>query len=98
MGAITITSAEGLDRVYEGSWFMGFHSNHEYEIAGGGSKNVVIGGFDPTRWGLANLDSYPSRLDATSGDFNVELYDGYIRLENTSNYSATFKFTVLRGQ
>jgi len=101
---LQVNSVVGEPKIFDGSWFMSFHSNHSHYVSEGASKTVVIQGFDPGRWGIYNLSIlYPRNYEAawnyiTAKHGKIYLHNGYIVLHNTSgSVNITFNFTVLKG-
>jgi hypothetical protein len=94
---LQVNSVSGEARLYENSWFMTFYSSESHTLGPNTTKDIYITGFDPNRWGVVNLIIQASSIGSAAPGY-VTLNNGYIRLQNSSNYlDNQFDFTVLKG-
>jgi hypothetical protein len=94
---LQVNSESGDPRLYDTSWFMTFYSSESHTLSPESNKNIYISGFDPNKWGVANLTIEAAGFGFPSHGY-VTLNNGYIRLINSSQYESNqFDFIVLKG-
>jgi len=95
---LEVLTQNGVKRLSEDSWFTSFYSIESHTLSPNSSKNVVISGFNPSRWAITNIsiEMQGSWSGQTAGTITPN--NGYVRLVNSNTQrNMQFDFLVLRG-